>query len=125
MSEGSNHFLQIKSDEELENAAVAGAAAVQRLIADRNHLRNELANSKAAHERLHQRYLELGKSILSLLQQFEVTMREVMHASSDGTSGEAANNAKKFDSKGLPIAPHANAHNGAEHHNGHGLPVEP
>ena len=74
MSEGSNHFLQIKSDEELENAAVVGAAAVQKLIADKNHLRNELASSKAARERLHQRYVELGKSILSLLQQFEVRL---------------------------------------------------
>lgn len=72
MTEGPNHFLQIDSDQELETAAVIGAAAVQKLIADRNNLRMELAASRAAQEDLkrqfavlHQRYVELGKTILS------------------------------------------------------------
>jgi hypothetical protein len=126
MTEGSNHFPQIESDEELENAAVVGAAAVQRLIADRNRLRAELAASKAAQERLHQRYVELGKTVLSLLQQFDITMREAMAGSPDSAVGEAANTAKKFDSHGLPLVPQPSGANGANgHHNGHQLPVEP
>ena len=51
MIEGSNHIVAhivaIESDDELERSAVAGVAAVERLIADRNNLRNLLA----AHER--------------------------------------------------------------------------
>jgi hypothetical protein len=39
MTEGPNHFLPIDSDQDLETAAVIGAAAVQKLIADRNNLR--------------------------------------------------------------------------------------
>ena len=54
MTEGSNHFPGNGSDEELESAAVLGAAAIQRLIADRNHLRSEVAAAKVAQERLHQ-----------------------------------------------------------------------
>jgi hypothetical protein len=126
MTEGSNHFPQIESDEELENAAVVGAAAVQRLIADRNRLRNELAGSRAAQERLHQRYVELGKTVLSLLQQFDITMREAMAGTPDSAVGEAANPAKKFDSHGLPLVPQPSGANGATgHHNGHQLTVEP
>ena len=126
MTEGPNHFSQIESDEELENAAVVGAAAVQRLIADRNRLRNELASSRAAQERLHQRYVELGKTVLSLLQQFDATMREAMAGTPDGTLGEAAKSAKKFDSHGLPLVPQPSGANGTNgHHNGHQLPVEP
>ena len=47
MTEGSNHIVAIETDDELERSAVAGAAAVERLIADRNKFRNLLA----AHER--------------------------------------------------------------------------
>jgi hypothetical protein len=132
MTEGSNHFLQIESDEELEAAAVVGAAAVHKLIADRNNLRNELATSKAAHEDLkrqlailHQRYIELGKTILSQLQQFDITMREAMGERGEG-KGEAGPK-RQFDGNGLPTDAHPAKPNGA---NGHGygrapLPVEP
>ncbi len=48
MTEGYINMAQAESDDELETAAVAGAAAVQRLIADRNNLRNQLAASRAA-----------------------------------------------------------------------------
>jgi len=65
MTEGYINIAQVESDEELETAAVAGAAAVQRLVADRNNLRDELAASRAAQEELrrrlatqHQRYIE-------------------------------------------------------------------
>jgi hypothetical protein len=132
MTVGPNHFLQAESDQELETAAVIGAGAVQKLIADRNKLRTELEASKTAHEDLkrqlsllHQRYIELGKTILSQLQQFDITMREAMSERAE-TSNEqaAAPGSKQFDGNGLPIAPAAtNGMNG--HQYGHGLPLEP
>ena len=67
MTEGLRHFVPIESDEGLERSAVAGAAAVEKLIADRNNLRNllatherELAASRAAQEDLKR---QLGYSI--------------------------------------------------------------
>jgi hypothetical protein len=121
MTEGSNHFPGNGSDEELESAAVLGAAAIQRLIADRNHLRSEVAAAKVAQERLHQQYIELGKTILSLLQQFDVTMREAKSGRSESNPAEAANTSKQFDTHGRPVG--LNGANG--HHNGHELPLEP
>src|SRR5262249_61563754 len=89
MTEGSNHIVPIESDE-LERSAVAGAAAVERLIADRTNLRNllaaherELAASRAVQQdlkrqlgMLHQRYIELAKRVVSQLQKFDAAMRE-------------------------------------------------
>jgi hypothetical protein len=140
MTEGLNHIEAIESDEQLERSAVAGAAAVERLIADRNHLRNllarELAASRAAQEdfkrrigMLHQRYIELAKRVVSQLQEFDSTMREVMAERPETTNSEATNAPganRKFDSNGLPIAPQPTAPNGVNgHHYGHGLPLEP
>ena len=42
MTEGSNHLEHMAFDQELESTAVAGAVAVQKLIADRNNLREQL-----------------------------------------------------------------------------------
>ena len=142
MTEGPSHIVPIKSDEDLERSAVAGAAAVERLIADRNNLRSllaaherELAASRAAEEdlkrqlgMLHQRYLELAKRVVSQLQQFDCTMREAIAGRPESTHGEPASGpgASQFDSHGLPIAPQTaspNVVNG--HRNGHGLPLEP
>ena len=85
MTEGYINIAQVESDEELETAAVAGAAAVQRLIADRNNLRDELAASRAAEEELrrrlaaqHQRYIELAKRIVAQLHQFDSSMRDAL-----------------------------------------------
>ena len=142
MTEGPSHIVSIESDEELERSAVAGAAAVERLIADRNNLRSilvaherELAASRAAGDdlkrqlgMLHQRYIELAKRIVSQQQQFDSAIREAMSGRPESAPGEAVNvpNVKQFDSHGLPIAPQAAASNGANgHHNGHGLPLEP
>ena len=72
---------ELVSDQALENAAFAGAAAVQRIVADRNALRNrlnvqdrELMGLRAAHEELRQHvvaiqqnYVELAKRIVSQL----------------------------------------------------------
>src|SRR5262245_7244687 len=104
MTQESNQIVAIESDQELERSAVVGAAAVERLIADRNNLRSilaaherELAASRAAQESLnrrlgvlHQRYVELAKSIVSQLQQFDSAMREAMSDRSEITNGEAA-----------------------------------
>jgi hypothetical protein len=141
MTEGSNHIVAIESDDELERSAVAGAAAVERLIADRNSLRNllaaherELAASRAVQQDfkrqlaiLHQRYIELAKRVVSQLQQFDGAMREVMTKRPDGTNAEAPNapDVKTFESNGLPMGPQPPVPNGI---NGHGqgpLPLEP
>ena len=47
MTEEPSHIVPIESDGELERSAVVGAAAIERLIADRNNLRSILAG----HER--------------------------------------------------------------------------
>ena len=77
-------------DAELEKVAVAGAAAIQRIIADRDELRN-LANSQqrelvalsAVNEDLRRRmalirhhYVELGTRILAQLEQFDDAFRQ-------------------------------------------------
>jgi len=101
MTEGLRHFVPIESDEGLERSAVAGAAAIEKLIADRNNLRNllatherELAASRAAQEDLkrqlgilHQRYIELGKRVVAQLQQFDGAMREAMAERPAATNG--------------------------------------
>src|SRR5262250_1023711 len=130
MTEGSNHIVAIETDDELERSAVAGAAAVERLIADRNNLRNllaaherELAASRAVQQDLkrqlailHQRYIELAKRVVSQLQQFDgAIMREVMTERLDGTNAEATNAPdvkRQFDSNGLPMGPQPQAPNG-------------
>jgi hypothetical protein len=142
MAEGSNHLVSVEFDEELERSAVAGAAAVERLIADRNNLRNllavherELAASQAAEDNLkrqlgilHQRYIELAKRVVSQLQQFDSTMREAMaeRPEAGNTKAPGAPGVKRqFDSNGLPAGPQPSGPNGI---NGHGegpLPLEP
>jgi hypothetical protein len=81
---------EFASNEAMESAALAGAAAVQRLVAECNGLRNrlgmqetELVRLRAANEGLrrrfgllHQRYVELAKKILSQLEQFDGVIRE-------------------------------------------------
>ena len=127
MTEGPNHFLPIDSDQDLETAAVIGAAAVQKLIADRNNLRMELGASRAAQEDLkrqlavlHQRYVELGKAILSQLQQFDA-MREAI--GENEANGDAAGPKRQFDGNGVPLD--AAKPSGANRHRKAPLPVEP
>ena len=50
---------------ELESAAVAGAAAVQTLIADRNNLRNQLAAAKTGQKELRQKVATLHRSYIN------------------------------------------------------------
>jgi len=95
-----------ESDANLERAAIAGAAAIERIIADRDDLRNrattqqrELAALSAINEDLRRRillirhyYLELGTKILGQLEQFDEEFREVMREKDDpGASVEHDN----------------------------------
>jgi hypothetical protein len=81
-----------ESDANLERAAMAGAAAIERIIADRDDLRHrattqqrELVALSAINEDLRRRialirhhYVELGTKILGQLEQFDEAFREVM-----------------------------------------------
>jgi hypothetical protein len=80
-------------DETIESVALAGASAIQRLIADRDNLRNyanlqqrDLVALSAINEDLRRRvalirhhYLELGTKILTQLGQFDQATRDAMH----------------------------------------------
>jgi hypothetical protein len=113
---------ELVSDQALENAAFAGAAAVQRIVADRNALRNrlniqdrELMGMRAAHEDLRQRvvtmqqnYVELAKRVISQLEQFDGSIRELLQARPDLTvvAGEAPVNSsaqRQYNQNGLPL----------------------
>lgn len=79
-------------DEGLESIAIAGASAIQRLIADRDNLRNYVSTQQrdlialtATNEELRRRivsirhhYIELGTRILSQLEQFDQATRDLM-----------------------------------------------
>ena len=81
---------EFASNQAMENAALAGAVAIQRLVAECNALRTrvalqdaELARLRGANEgvrrrfaMLHQRYVELAKKILGQLEQFDGLIRE-------------------------------------------------
>jgi len=81
-----------ESDETIESVALAGAAAIQRLIADRDSLRNcanaqqrDLVALNAINEDLRRRiavirrhYVELGTRILTQLEQFDQATRDAM-----------------------------------------------
>lgn len=86
-----------ESDDDLEKAALLGAAAIQRLIADRDDLRNrtttqqrELVALSAINEDLRRRialirhhYVELGTKILAQLEQFDEAFREASRENQD------------------------------------------
>jgi hypothetical protein len=81
-----------ESDETMESVALAGAAAIQRIIADRDSLRNranaqqrDLVALNTINEDLRRRvalirrhYVELGTRILTQLEQFDQATREAM-----------------------------------------------
>ena len=92
------------SDEAIETAALAGAAAIERLVAERNNLRQrviaqqqELASMRAVNEDLrrrlfaiHQRYVDVAKRVVGQLEQFDGTIREVLQPGAQGANGAAA-----------------------------------
>ena len=109
MTEGSNKLAHIDFDQEIESTAVAGAVAVQKLIADRNRLREELTASLAAQadyrrllQALHQQYIELARKVVGSMQQFDNTMREAMGGKANVTLGTAEPK-PQFDSDGMPL----------------------
>ena len=81
-----------QSKESVESVALAGAAAIQRLIAERDNLRNcasvqqrDLSVLNAMNEDLRRRvalirhhYVELGTRILTQLEQFDQMTRDAM-----------------------------------------------
>jgi hypothetical protein len=83
---------EAESNESLESVALAGATAIQRLIADRDSLRDcvnarqrDLVALSAINEDLRRRvalirrhYVELGTRILTQLEQFDQATREAM-----------------------------------------------
>ena len=118
MTEGYFNIGQTESDDELETAAVAGAAAIQSLIADRNNLRNQLATSRAAQEELrkrlaglHQRYLELAKNVVAELQHFDSTMREITNDNETSIHPSM----KQFNGSGLPVGSNGVSYRNGEH----------
>jgi hypothetical protein len=96
-----------ESDETMESVALAGAAAIQRLIADRDNLRNwanvqqrDLVALSAINDELRRRvalirhhYVELGTRILTQLEQFDQATRDAMNDTQGATppSSEDAN----------------------------------
>jgi hypothetical protein len=94
-------------DQELESTAVAGAVAVQTLIADRNNLREQLAASLAAQSELrrrlgvlHQQYIEVATNVVAGMQHFDGAMRAAM-AGKPEIDGSAEPK-PQFDGNGLP-----------------------
>ena len=119
MTEGSTHLAHMDFDQELESTAVAGAVAVQKLIADRNNLREQLTASLAAQSELkrrlallHQQYVEVAKKVVAGMQHFDSAMRAAMAGRSDFIDGSAEPK-PQFDGNGLPLKLHPN---------GNGLP---
>jgi len=96
-----------ESDRTVESVALAGAAAIQRLIADRDSLRErvniqqrELVSLSSLNEDLRRRinlvrhhYVELGTKVLAQLEQFDQAFRDAMQDKPEtaAASGDHAN----------------------------------
>ncbi|MCC0058926.1 hypothetical protein [Methyloceanibacter sp.] len=82
--------MDLSTDQAVEHAALAGAAAIQKLVEERNELRTRLVAQEqetAAYRALnnelrrqllvvHQNYVEVAKGIVSDLERFDATLRE-------------------------------------------------
>ena len=97
---GPQQRLELSTDQAVESAALAGAAAIQKLVAERNELRTRLAAQEqetAAYRALnnelrrrlllvHQTYVEMAKGVVGDLERFDAVLREsaqVAHATSE------------------------------------------
>lgn len=90
-----------ETNETLDGVALAGAEAIQRIIADRNNLRlctsaqqRDLVALNSANEDLRRRlalfrhhYVELATKILAQLEQFDQATRDVMRDQGQGAQG--------------------------------------
>lgn len=88
--QGHPQHLELSTDQAVENAALAGAAAVQKLVSERNELRTRLAAQEqetAAYRALnnelrrrllmvHQTYVEMAKGVVGDLERFDAALRE-------------------------------------------------
>lgn len=82
--------MELSTDQAVETAALAGAAAVQKLVSERNELRTRLAAQEqetAAYRALnnelrrrlllvHQTYVEMAKGVVGDLERFDAALRE-------------------------------------------------
>lgn len=89
-------------DQSVESAALAGAVAIQRMVAERNGLRSrigvqerEIAALRATNDELrrrlvliHQHYVELAKQIVGRLEQFDGSMREIVQEAHAATPAQ-------------------------------------
>ncbi len=96
---------ELEGDQALESAALAGAAAVQRLIAEHANLRNcaasqhrELETMRAINEDLRRRlnlirhhYIELASKIASHLEQLQGTTQQTTRAVEGTIASDEAN----------------------------------
>ncbi len=87
--QGHPQHMELSTDQAVETAALAGAAAVQKLVAERNELRARLAAQEqetAAYRALnnelrrrlllvHQTYVEMAKSVVGDLERFDAALR--------------------------------------------------
>jgi phage shock protein A len=96
---------QALGDQDLESLALAGAAAIQRLISERNSLRNrvdtqerEIIKLRARNEdlcrhitQIRDDYLRLATEFLSHLKQIDIAIRKAVQRASDqsGTADDA------------------------------------
>jgi len=117
--------MELSTDQAVESAAIAGAAAIQKLVADRNELRTRLAAQEqetAAYRALnnelrrrlllvHQTYVEMAKGVVGDLERFDAALRE--SAQDAHATIEAQMNWEDAAS-----APQARAQNGAASANG-------
>ncbi|ODS00086.1 hypothetical protein AUC68_02905 [Methyloceanibacter methanicus] len=82
--------MELSTDQAVESAALAGAAAIQKLVAERNELRTRLAAQEqetAAYRALnnelrrrlllvHQTYVDMAKGVVGDLERFDAVLRE-------------------------------------------------
>lgn len=82
--------MDLSTDQAVEHAALAGAAAIQKLVEERNELRTRLVaqeqetvayralNNELRRQLLvvHQNYVDVAKGIVSDLERFDATLRE-------------------------------------------------
>lgn len=88
--QGQPQRLELSTDQAVETAALAGAAAVQKLVSERNELRTRLAAQEqetAAYRALnnelrrrllmvHQTYVEMAKGVVGDLERFDAALRD-------------------------------------------------
>ncbi len=96
--------MDFSTDQAVENAALAGAAAIQKLLAERNELRNRLAAQE--HEvnayravntdlrrrlvLIHRHYVELAKKVVGDLEGLDGKIREIAQEAHPAQDSQAA-----------------------------------